>query len=467
MEVACLSTNPSIAVPGTERERRSFDFFRIRTGRLLAEILDLTHLNQFILQAGHSSSALRSAMISLGSIGERLLINPALTWENQQANACHEFARLQYGLALRKVRAQIDQCSEQPLEFVTVACLLFTAFEYLQGNRSASQAHLRGGWEILSQESNRSPGDSQSQSAQAGLRHEIRRAFTGVYKQAAPWLGLASWSSPALVSYDSLMPPSSSVQLNEFSTVEDASFSFIHILNEIFHQSRRMSGGKHSTASSTKVQHQHLLSKLQEWHVHFKALRDQLGTAMDVETLHRIFVMEMNYITFSIDFGTCSETQKTHWYSQKEPDFRQVITLATAVVLPITEEVTKRMLRVVLANNGARTDDDMYANPTALFAFYVGIIPPLFAAATKSQNSLLRAEAIALLKTRPWREGSRDSMAMAQLAQRRAATGRVAQRRVALQDARSPKGQQSHRICNSTEELSTGSTTLDSSTSLT
>ena len=103
---------------------------------------------------------------------------------------------------------------------------------------------------------------------------------------------------------------------------------------------------------------------------------------MDVETLHRIFVMEMNYITCSIDIGTCPESQKTHRYNQKEPDLRQVITLATAVVLPVTEEVTKRMTRVVLAYNGANLHGDMYANPAALFAFYVGIIPPLFAVAT-------------------------------------------------------------------------------------
>ena len=68
------------------------------------------------------------------------------------------------------------------------------------------------------------------------------------------------------------------------------------------------------------------------------------------------------------------------------------------------------------------SDKDTDPNLAALFAHHVEIINPLFITATKCQDSRLRAEAIALLTTRPLRERGLDSVAMARIAQ-----GRVAQ----------------------------------------
>lgn len=349
-----------------------------------------------------------------------------LTWENQQANACHEFACLEYGKALRALQEQINQSPQQSSLLIVVTCLLFTVFEFLQGNGVASLIHLRGGWKILSQEGIEPSAKSQDWSADTELRSELDRTFMMMDRQVTLWLGLNSWSTPNLISCDLLMPAISVPEMEGFSTVEDASFLFIQILNEIFHQSRHRSWCKlrdsgTQGANYTTVKCQRSVTKLLAWHTRLQVLHKKLGESMDTETLHRILVMEMNYTTFLIGFGAWSEPEKTQLYRQKESQFRQVVSWATAVVLPVTEEVTKRMQRVVLANNGAQPDEKMYTSPTALFALYVGIIPPLFMVATKCQSLQLRMEAIELLTSRPWREGAWDSMTMARIAQRRAA----------------------------------------------
>ena len=420
-----FSTSPSVAIPGTDRQRRAFDFFCQRPGRFLADTLQLIYLYPYILQASHYDCVLRSAVISIGSLGERLQVNPVLTWENQQANDCHEFARVEYGRALRALQAHIDRYPHQSSILIATACLLFTAFEFLQNNVSASLAHLHGGWKILAKNNLGSASDLQCPNLCVDLEHEIKRTFTLLDNQLSFWLGLGSWSSPELIAQNHIDADAPNVHLGEFSTVEDASSSFIHILGEIFQKSRRPSPtcklSNRSDFTTENVAVQRSLGKLRAWHACLQALRDKLGTSVDMDTQHRMLVMEMNCTSFLIEFGMWLKVDKIKFYCQKESDFRLVNSLATSIVLPVNEEVTRRMQRVVLAINGAPPDEVSHSDPAALFTLYVGIIPPLFMTATKCQNPQLRTEAIALLRTRPWREGAWDSVAMARVAEGRAA----------------------------------------------
>lgn len=420
-----LIASPSMLVFGNEQERRAFNFFRDETGKSLSDSLDLSHLTQFLLQACHFSDTLRPAVLSLGSISERLYLNPVLMWDNEQANAYHQFARTEYGKALRRAREEIDRSPQQSRMVVVVSCLLFTMFEFLQGNRSATLTHLRAGCKFICEEASWSNGSFLGQQAKTELNQEIKRAFSTVDKQVTLWLGLDSPISSLLVPYKRPKVEDTVTRLDGLSGIEEVSASFVILLEEIFNHDQcsltswQPPADQSQIPSGIEPERKLIWARLGIWHAQLSALRDSLGVSIDIETLHRIFVLEMNFVALFIGFSVCFEQDQTHWHHEEDIHFRRVISLATAVLLPVTEEVTKRMHQVVLATNGTYvTHTERRPLPAALISLYIGIIPPLYTTATQCQNPELRGEAIALLESRPWREGVWDSVALAREAQR-------------------------------------------------
>ena len=141
--------NPSTSIPGNERERRSFEFYVLKLGQDVSDSMRLFSLHDLIYQLSHQSSAIREAVTALGSLGERFHLNKLLTIEHEQANACHEYALLQYGKALKHLNEDILTETNLSESRILITCFLFTVFEFLQGNDTAARAHLRSGLNIL------------------------------------------------------------------------------------------------------------------------------------------------------------------------------------------------------------------------------------------------------------------------------------------------------------------------------
>lgn len=225
---------PTINIPGTYQERRSFAFFCYQTGQQLSTALNITQTHQLILQASHCDEAVRSAVIALGSIGIRLYINELLTLDSEQANSCHDFAHLQYYKALKRLRERISNDSEGSANLVLILCFMFAIFEFLQGNDAGSLIHLRSGLNILRRDhGSLSTGLQMVSPRQDPLRHEMLRTFSIMDMQATMWLGLKSFQAPIMIPLDG--PGDGPSHLDSFSTLDEAAESLNHQITSMYH----------------------------------------------------------------------------------------------------------------------------------------------------------------------------------------------------------------------------------------
>lgn len=407
--------SPTINIIGTNQERRSFAFFCYQTGQQLSTALNITKIHQLILQASHCDEAVRSAVIALGSIGERLSINNLLTLDNEQANACHDFAVFQYCKALKRLRERISNRPEGSANLAIILCFLFTVFEFLQGNDTASLVHLRSGLKILQRGQTSVPTGLWTVPAeQDPVTHEILRVYSILDMQATIWLGLKTYHAPVMIPLDG--PGDVPAHLDRFSTLDDASKSLNYRIASAYYF-QRLTAAHESGESPEQVpleviaKGEELKSQLKEWPVSFEALIQKLSGELNTEMSHRIAVLKINYETVLMILTACLQQSDQHSYADHELEFRKIIALAKSVVGPMNN-----LEQIVAANNSDN-------NPEPLFSFYIGVIQPLYFTAIKCQNLNVSREAIALLSSSPWREGAWDSASMARIAARRLQQG--------------------------------------------
>ena len=309
--------------------------------------MTLTHSYRLVLQATHSSDAVRSAAIALGSMGQRLHINNVLNLENQQANACHDFAHVQYHKALTQLREQLNNDPDQSVDLAIILSFVFTIFEFLRGNDAGSMLHLRSGLKILRRENKSSPEPDL-------LRQEIMRVFSVMDLQATIWLGLESFQSPVIMPLDT--PPAGVEKNDGFSSLEEAATSLNVQIIRIYHFRRLVSadGGLPSLDQlppTTIAQRENLIANLQRWPFAVEALLTRLGAELSADMLHRVTVMRMNHITILIMILACLQRDEELIYHERESDFAWIISAAKSLVLPMNDTVRMWIERIVAANN--------------------------------------------------------------------------------------------------------------------
>ena len=408
---------PAISITGTNQERRSFAFFCHQIGQQLSTALKIAQTHQLILQASHCDEAVRCAAVALGSIGERLSINNVLTLDNEQANACHEFAHLQYYKALKRLRERISNDCEGSANLAIVLCFLFTIFEFLQGNDAGSLIHLRSGLNILRRDhGSLSTGLQTVSPDQDPLRHEILRTFSIMDLQATWWLGLKTFQAPIMIPLDG--PGNAPAHLEMFSNLQEATESLGYQITAI-HHFRRLVAAYDGAESPDQVppemhaKREKLLVRWKKWPVALEELTAKLWGEIDAEMSQRIIVMKMNYETHLMLLTACLQQCDQRIYAEHEPEFRKIVDLAKCVIEPMDGLVKLSVQHIVAANNGGSND------PTPMFSFHAGVIHPLYHTAIKCPNLSVCQEAIALLSSSPWREGAWDSATMARIAARR------------------------------------------------
>ena len=374
-------------------------------------------IHQLVLQASHCDEAIRSAVIALGSMGERLSINNILTLDNEQANACHDFAHAQYCIALKRLRERISNDSEGTTNLAIILCFLFTVFEFLQGNDAGSLIHLRSGLNIIKRDyGSLAMGLRTVSSVLDPLRHELLKTFAIMDMQATIWLGQRPLQPPSSVRLDG--PGDTPKHIDRFRCIEDASESLHAQILGIDHFRNMVAayGGAdfpNQVPPEVQAKVEYFMIRLKKWPVALDALMEKLRGEIDITLSQRAAVLRMNYEVALMGLTTCLQPFDQQNYADHEPKFRRIVDLAKCVLGPMDEGVIFGVPNIVAANHATN------ANPAALFSFYAGIIRPLFYTATKCLNLRICREAIALLSASPWREGAWDSAAMARIAARR------------------------------------------------
>ena len=125
----CVAPASSMSLPGTDQERRSFDFFCRATGPRIFSIFRLGSSQPLVLQICHYDVAVRSAVVALGSMGECLQCSESPHRGDEIARAYQQFAQYQYCKALKHLRTQIAKEANSMTNSALIASLLFLCFE--------------------------------------------------------------------------------------------------------------------------------------------------------------------------------------------------------------------------------------------------------------------------------------------------------------------------------------------------
>lgn len=122
-DIVPIRAGPSFDIHASPQSRRSFAFFTQRTCPQLAGFFGSDFWERFVLQAAYHESAVRHAIVAIGSLHE-LFEHRTLIVDSQRA-----FALEQYSLAIRALLVPLSQRGERGVDVCLISCILFTCFE--------------------------------------------------------------------------------------------------------------------------------------------------------------------------------------------------------------------------------------------------------------------------------------------------------------------------------------------------
>ena len=136
---------PSLCPNADTQEHRSLEYFRTRTVPELAGSFNSELWSRFILQTAQHEPAVRHAIIALGSLHEHF----EMAEDAHAANS--DFGLQQYGKAIQCVVKGPAPFAGQTTDVALISCILFTAFESLQGHYRSALTHINSGLKVLAE----------------------------------------------------------------------------------------------------------------------------------------------------------------------------------------------------------------------------------------------------------------------------------------------------------------------------
>lgn len=212
------SSGLSLMPTSDSREQRSLEFFRTRTVPELAGSFDSELWSKFIMRTAFHEPAVRHALVALGSLHEsfEVAVDPYATDS--------KFGLRQYSKAIQCVVESSVPFAGQTTDVALISCILFTAFESLQGHYRSALTHINSGLKVL--EEREAQGDVQHESYVP--RDLLQALFIRLDTQAME------------IGDTSLRPSTEQLrQTNDiptvFTTLETAQRSLDQILNNLVH----------------------------------------------------------------------------------------------------------------------------------------------------------------------------------------------------------------------------------------
>ena len=415
------------SVAGTNQDRQCFQYFCLEIGQEVSKALSMRLSYDFVLQACRFDESIRSIVVAIGSMGQRLRIHNLLTPDNEEANALQNYAQYQYYKAVKALRTSIDKDPRRPIELAIVSCFLFCIFDFLRGE-GAGLVHLRGGLSILRRE-------AQMWDSLDSLREEMVRIFSVIdvvsgsrtvpysYRKLTQtltqhgtmWAGFKSFQSPAIAPFDELLGPRLSPRsLFNFPSLNDAQDALHYQLMRMYHFRRWIAADDptlQKIPSGAHLLHDKLLYELEQWPLGMHNLLQKQGEADSrVEAFQRVVILQINYRATLISLSTCFHyNDDPESYDEHDADFRHIFSLAESLIGPM-DEAARNSIALRVAASGRNI------NPSELFSFYAGVIQPLYMLAIYCRDLELCQGAVTLLEEKPWREGAWDSFSMAKMA---------------------------------------------------
>ena len=422
----CLKFWPALTAPD-DIEQRCLLFFRTRTAAIFAGYCDSGFWDRVVLQVSSTEPAVRHAVVALGSLHEYLDSQTSVIKYDLQHQSL-QFSLQQYTKAIASLHQSLSARTRLPIEVVLICCALFISIESLQGNYTTIARHLLSGSSILSDWL--STNDQKTSSL---VRNELLPIFIRLNIQVKtlveypfPPLNLDDAKSNSLPKcFSNLQDARASLytQMNRILDFIQTDETFLyktpdlpdHILSEVFASAEEQNrdetfrfSPRRSTAEigAAHEEKSRMLGILEGWKAVFDAFILQSSSQMGRRELGGVILLQIHYISAWIAISTCHSRLQSVFDAYK-PQFEKIVSLAKSLV-------------------AAGDTEGSYFGKTN-FWVDMGVIGPVYLAATRCRDPYVRREAVEILRL-PRREGAWDSEA----------TAKVADRIIALEEAGFP-----------------------------
>lgn len=372
-------------------EVRSFQFFQHVTAPCLSGDFDGSFWRVLVLQICQTEPAVKHAVLAVSSLHEGMMrgMVPYADMGDRQS-----FALWQYNKAIGYLLDQMRHVDAKPL-VPLLTCVLFVCIEFMQSKDRESLLHLEQGRQILGQLGRKS-GNPEIEI--------IKQHLVPVYTR----LSLTS----LMIGCDPVAIPISLKTAVEipvaFETIDQVRYTLYDFMDECLRFTKKT---RHTKVSSVlpspeemrafEDEQNYLLSKHAKFNVAFSLYQSSKAHDAPPGSISLIQIhIHTTFIMLSTSLGRRELIFDDHITS-----FSAIIPLATsfmdALTLPVGRDTQAKQASGVSAGQAPSAADTRRFS--AMFAFEMHVIAPLYFVATKCRHPAVRRSALQLLKRNPAR----------------------------------------------------------------
>ncbi|KAL9624388.1 MAG: hypothetical protein Q9160_001350 [Pyrenula sp. 1 TL-2023] len=377
--VAHVPKSP-LPVPAVdERERRALAFFSERTAVELNNPFPSELWSRYILQTAQVEPVVRHAVIALASLHEdSQFVGPMSFVEG-------DYARLHYAKAIQHFINHPVLDSDQRISLALILCALFTTFDCLRGHTLAAFSHIQSGLRMIREEfAKGSTVSNQSSIPWKTFFSHFRHLESQMFEMQGHLTDGYDDDDALFEKYLPGSPPSS------FQSLDEAQEAFEELYNSLNHYLSLHPEQIHLTPRHTKY-----VYYFNMWSAKFNAFQQSCQKRSTDKQMRRgIAILQiwqkMLTVRLSYDYDAPEAA-----YDEHMADFASIVALAELAVQ-------------LQARDG---------HPLK-FSISTGVVPPLYMAATRCRDPLIRRRAVSLLRQCNNRDGLWASNVVAPVAER-------------------------------------------------
>jgi Fungal specific transcription factor domain len=364
--------NSPSPLPGhTMEEQRSFDFFRARTAAQFAGPFSSELWSKLLPRLSLQEDAIRHAIVAIGALHETA---------DSAADANAEYAMRQYGKAISDVLVLDISKSDTAADTALISCVLFTAFESMQGHYRSAMTHVTAGLKILREQ-------EVSNRKEAYMPRELAKsAFMQLDTQSRE-IGDVSLRPILKLSWRT-NPPATTLQTLDQAKgwLEDYMRNLTEFLTTLGPSLRA------NPDDLTVVLQEHAEKKdlFYSWCLacrHIDATYVRLLDGTPTPAAQGYLILRLWRIVINMLLNVELQFGETGW-DAFEADFRKLVSIA--------EKFVKNSAQLE-GTLGPRIEDKLpTCKPT--ISFSIGIVTPLFLTATRCRDPVIRRSACEVLR---------------------------------------------------------------------
>jgi hypothetical protein len=362
-----------VGFPGGQQERRIFHRFRDRTVPAFTGYAHSQFWESLVLRVGQQEPAVYHAIVALGAIHEEYQVHGAVWNGSSIQKPLYRQALQQYSSALRQLNDRLQQKSYSNVEIVLISCILFICFEILQGNAMAALSHFEGGMSVLQDlvARSQSNGNTRASIISTGELYELYHVFSRYDVQACSFQGTRSTQ---------LAIPLSGRSMSNLFEAQCYVFALFSVMYRFVREDARTY--KYANANEVPghllTRREHLLESFKHWSTSLDrfAEEDEKCQPLSISDRKSMIILKAQEKVAVISLKTSLASPGEINFDTFQSEFDDIVNLANSLA-----EVNKE-----------------FNEPWNHFTMELGIVQPLYYAASKCRHRSTRRRAVKALK---------------------------------------------------------------------